>query len=80
MRVPACTLFLTLPSNQVCATPRGRFAFHWVTDARLGLPDRGATETLTDLYREHVRRFVVGRGGLWLDPIVVRASALAPVC
>jgi hypothetical protein len=76
----ACTLWLTLPANQICATPRGRFLFHWATDARLGLPDRAATERLTDEYPPHVRRFIVGRGGLWLEPIIVSARTLASAC
>jgi hypothetical protein len=80
MCTSACTVWLTLPSNQICATPRGRFIFHWATDARLGLPDRAATERLTDQYPPHVRRFIVGRGGLWLEPIMVRGTALAPAC
>ncbi len=76
----ACTLWLTLPRTQICATTRAVFGFHWVTDSRLGLPDRAATEALTDLYPEHVRRFIVGRGGLWLTPIFVRGNVLAPAC
>jgi hypothetical protein len=80
MCASACTLFLTLPSNQICATPRGRFIFHWATDGRLGLPDRAATERLTDLYPPHVRAAILQRGGLWLNPIVIAGPSLVPRC
>lgn len=76
----ACTLYLNLPRNQICATARAIFIFHTATDKQLGLPDWRANERLMDTYPSHVRIAIAQRGGLWLKPITIKGTALVPAC
>lgn len=76
----ACTLYLNLPASQICATPRAVFVFHSATDELLGLPDWRGNEQLMNAYPPHVRLAIGQRGGLWLTPIRIKGTALAPRC
>lgn len=76
----ACTLYLTLPSSQICATPRGLFIFHAATDAQFGLPDWRANDALMRAWPPHVQIAIGRRGGLWLNPVTISARELVPAC
>lgn len=76
----ACTLFLNLPAGQLCATARARFIFHSAADAQFGIPDWRANEALMNAYPPRVRLEIGRRGGLWLTPIAISGTAIAPAC
>lgn len=76
----ACTMYLTLPAHQVCATPRGMLGFHWAVDAKFGLPNPAWNDALLKAYPPKVRYYILERGGLWMKPIYVRANHLIRPC
>jgi hypothetical protein len=64
----ACTMVLgVIPRERICVTPRARLGFHaaWHPDED-GRPvtSRAATQLLMDIYPQHVRSWIKGRGGL----------------
>lgn len=58
----ACTLYLALPPEQICVTPRAKFAFHAAYD------DYGTSPKMTAYmmgrYPEWVREWIFRNGGL----------------
>lgn len=63
----ACTLYLNLPPQQVCATSRGWFGFHAAIDRQFGYPHPETTLKVWNAYPPKVRIAVGQAGGLWLD-------------
>ncbi len=64
----ACTMVLgVIPRERICVTPRARLGFHaaWHPGGN-GQPvtSREATKLLMEIYPEHVRSWIKGRGGL----------------
>jgi len=76
----ACTLHLNLPRNQICATRRAVFVFHSATDAQFGIPSWRTNDEVMNAFPPHVRVAIGQRGGLWLNPISIRGTALVPAC
>lgn len=76
----ACTLYLTLPQGQVCATRRAVFGFHSVLDEQFGLPVPAANDRLMKAYPPNVQLEIGKRGGLWLNLILIRGTALVKGC
>ena len=76
----ACTLHLSLPPGQVCATPRGRFGFHLVRDAQFGYPVPATNQELLRSYPVAVRNWISRNGGLRTDLIFAPASQFLPAC
>ena len=75
----ACTSVLGLvPSNQICATPRGCFGFHAPSmpnnDGRL--VTSAATQALWGIYPASVRRWIIQHGGLTRQMIYMEGSSL----
>ena len=75
----ACTIWLTLPPSQICVTPRAVFTFHTASTS-LGLPDPKWNDALLKAWPPRVRYYVLKHGGLWLNPITVRGTAIANRC
>jgi hypothetical protein len=64
----ACTMVLgVIPRERICVTARARLGFHaaWLPGGD-GQPvtNREATRLLMEIYPEHVRSWIKGRGGL----------------
>lgn len=76
----ACTLYLLLPRDQICATPRGTFVFHSAVDSQFGLPMPEKNDALLKAYPPKVRYYVLERGGLWLTPITAKATLFVRAC
>jgi hypothetical protein len=76
----ACTLHLSLPPGQVCATARGRLGFHAVRDAQFGIPSPGLNEEMLRAYPANVRNWIVRNGGLQLHVIYAPATQFLPSC
>ena len=83
----ACTMVLgVIPRERICVTPRARLGFHaaW-NPGKNGRPvtSVAATKLLMDIYPEHVRSWIKGRGGLSRRMIVLSGRELAamyPTC
>ncbi len=78
----ACTLYLALPAEQICVTPRARFGFHLPFG---GGPrgDHAARTYLLDSYPDWVRHWIDRNGGLTNRLIVMEyayASRFVEVC
>lgn len=71
----ACTLFLTLPRKQVCATPRVEFWFHkpWG-----GTPadNRQNEQFMLAHYPSWVRDWILDHGGLTADGMVMDSDVI----
>lgn len=76
----ACTLYLNLPAHQLCATARGRFAFHTAIDPQFGYPHPATTQKVWDAYPPKVRIWLGQRGGLWMDVKTVSARQFVRAC
>lgn len=74
----ACTLWLKMPPDRICATPRARFGFHWATVAGLGLPDSTWNDRLMNSYPLKVRAMI--GGSLGADVIYINGTAILPRC
>ncbi len=83
----ACTMVLgVIPRDRICVTTRARLGFHaaW-NPGQNGQPvtSHTATKFLMDIYPEHVRTWIKGRGGLSRRMIVLSGpelSAMYPTC
>ena len=83
----ACTMVLgVIPRDRICVTTRARLGFHaaW-NPGQNGQPvtTDTATKFLMDIYPEHVRTWIKGRGGLSRRMIVLSGpelSAMYPTC
>jgi len=64
----ACTMVLgVIPRERICVTPRARLGFHaaWHPGGNgQQVMSREATKLLMEIYPEHVRSWIKGRGGL----------------
>lgn len=60
----ACTLYLRLPSKQLCITPRARFGFHASNQA-------WGTRAMWNEYPGWVRQWITTHGGLTKRQIVM---------
>jgi hypothetical protein len=77
----ACTMVLgVIPRERICVTSRARLGFHaaW-NPGQNGQPvtSQSATKFLMDIYPEHVRTWIKGRGGLSRRMIVLSGPELA---
>lgn len=72
----ACTLYLSLPSDKICVSPKATFGFHkaWGAD-----PDQNkmATAYMVKKYPGWVRKWVSDSGGLTADMKYMPASYAA---
>ena len=71
----ACTMWVTLPASQVCATARAILIFHTVTDSLTGAPAPRWNDALLKAYPPNIRRAILIKSqgsGLWFDPIRLR--------
>ena len=59
----ACTLFLSLPKQQMCIGPGAYFRFH-APSARSSRSERSAQAFLMTKYPDWVRSWIQGKGGL----------------
>ena len=83
----ACTIVLGLvPRDRICVTDRALLGFHaaWMPGPQ-GRPVRSAigTQTLWEVYPQHVRKWLVSKGGLKKKMIFLRGrelSAMYPEC
>ncbi len=83
----ACTMVLgVIPRERICVTSRARLGFHaaW-NPGQNGQPvtSASATKFLMNIYPEHVRSWIKGRGGLQRRMIVLSGPELAamyPIC
>ncbi len=83
----ACTMVLgVIPRDRICVTSRARLGFHaaW-NPGQNGQPvtSAAATEFLMNIYPEHVKTWIKGRGGLSRRMIVLSGPELAamyPTC
>jgi hypothetical protein len=76
----ACTLWLTLPTSQVCVTPRARFVFHAAINSDTGLPNPRETDALWHSYPARVQIAIGKRGGLSWIPVSVPGREVARGC
>ena len=83
----ACTLALALvPRDRICVTPNAVFGFHsaWSYDAQGGAAlNRGATQSLWNMYPGRIRQWIRANGGLHQNLIYLRGRQLAamfPLC
>lgn len=80
----ACTLYLSLPANQICATARGSFAFHAATSPAQGplpaLPHAETTLKVWQAYPPAVQIAIGQRGGLWTDVLRFPARRFVRAC
>jgi len=64
----ACPMLLgVIPRERICVTPRARLGFHaaWHPGGNgQQVMSREATKLLMEIYPEHVRSWIKGRGGL----------------
>jgi len=64
----ACTMLLgVIPRERICVTSKARLGFHaaWHPgDDGRPVTSRAATQLLMDIYPQHVRSWIKGRGGL----------------
>ena len=77
----ACTMLLgIIPRERICVTSRARLGFHaaW-NPGQNGQPvtSPAATKFLMDIYPEHVKTWIKGRGGLQRRMIVLSGPELA---
>jgi len=77
----ACTMLLgVIPRERICVTPRARLGFHaaW-NPGQNGRPvtSPAATKFLMNIYPEHVKAWIKGRGGLQRRMIVLSGPELA---
>ena len=77
----ACTMVLGLiPHDRICVTERALLGFHaaWMPGPQ-GRPVKSAigTQTLWEVYPQHVRNWLVRRGGLQKKMIFLRGRELA---
>ena len=83
----ACTMVLgVIPRDRICVTSRARLGFHaaW-NPGQNGQPvtSPAATKFLMNIYPEHVKTWIKGRGGLSRRMIVLSGPELAamyPTC
>jgi hypothetical protein len=83
----ACTMVLgVIPHERICVTSRARLGFHaaW-NPGQNGQPvtSPSATKFLMNIYPEHVKTWIKGRGGLSRRMIVLSGPELAamyPTC
>jgi len=83
----ACTMVLgVIPRDRICVTARARLGFHaaWHpgSDGR-PVTSREATKLLMDIYPQHVRSWIVQRGGLSPKMMYLSGRELAamyPTC
>ena len=83
----ACTMVLgVIPRDRICVTSRARLGFHaaW-NPGQNGQPvtSAAATRFLMNIYPEHVKTWIKGRGGLSRRMIVLSGPELAamyPTC
>jgi hypothetical protein len=83
----ACTMVLGLiPRDRICVTERALLGFHaaWLPGPQ-GRPVHSTigTQTLWEVYPQHVRKWLVRRGGLQKKMIFLRGrelSAMYPGC
>ena len=83
----ACTMVLgVIPRDRICVTSRARLGFHaaW-NPGQNGQPvtSPAATKFLMNMYPEHVKIWIKGRGGLSRRMIVLSGPELAamyPTC
>ena len=83
----ACTMVLgVIPRERICVTSRARLGFHaaW-NPGQNGQPvtSPAATKFLMNMYPEHVKTWIKGRGGLSRRMIVLSGPELAamyPTC
>ncbi len=83
----ACTMVLgVIPRDRICVTSRARLGFHaaW-NPGQNGQPvtSAAATKFLMNIYPEHVKTWIKGRGGLSRRMIVLSGPELAamyPTC
>ena len=83
----ACTMVLgVIPRDRICVTSRARLGFHaaW-NPGQNGQPvtSPAATKFLMNIYPEHVKTWIKGRGGLQRRMIVLSGPELAamyPTC
>lgn len=78
----ACTLYLTLPTSQVCLWPGARFEFHAAYGASRDF-NRWGSEYMMDRYPQWVQTWIRSRGGLTnelLSMSYAYASQFVPAC
>jgi hypothetical protein len=79
----ACTLYLSLPPGQVCATRRARLLFHHPYDPDTGALLPGTAGMMGWIYPSAVRDWLERNGGLSAETRVLAGKELArivPVC
>ena len=83
----ACTLVLAfVPRERICVTPNAVFGFHsaWSYDGQGGEAlNRGATQSMWNMYPERIRAWIRANGGLHQNLIYLRGrqlAALYPTC
>ena len=79
----ACTLYLSLPPGQVCATPRARLMFHHPYDPDTGALLPGTAGMMGWTYPPAVREWLARNGGLSDKWAVLSGRELArivPTC
>lgn len=74
----ACTLWLKMPPDRICATPRARFGFHWATVSGLGLPDATWNDRLMNSYPPKVRAMI--GGSLGMNVVFIRGTQAVARC
>jgi len=72
----ACTLYLTLPRQQLCVTGRAEFTFHALADAQTGLPRPRETQDLFRAYPQPIQSWISQNGGLTHVPVTLNGNAM----